>query len=158
MIAAYYYINYTTIGKSCILVSFSDPVYRTGGLGMKLPADAHFYVLVERLMLDSKFTTWIYSQELQYYSCTLDFNAALKMICSSFICWIGPCVVGEFTHRGTQKSKFNSCALCCIKNTLQVECLLFLSVMQICSSEEGLWCGWTLSSQGSIFLTIITCT
>ena len=39
MIAAYYYINYTTIGKSCRLVSFPDLVYRTGGLGMKPPAD-----------------------------------------------------------------------------------------------------------------------
>ena len=115
MIAAYYYINYTTIGKSCILVSFSDPVYRTGGLGMKLPADAHFYILVERLMLDSKFTTWIYSQELQYYSCTLDFNAALKMICSSFICWIGPCVVGEFTHRALKNQNLTAVRYAALK-------------------------------------------
>ena len=115
MIAAYYYINYTTIGKSCILVSFSDPVYRTGGLGMKLPADAHFYILVERLMLDSKFTTWIYSQELQYYSCTLDFNAALKMICSSFICWIGPCVVGEFTHRALKNQNLTAVPYAALK-------------------------------------------
>ena len=32
-----------------------------------------------------------------------------------FICWKGQCVDGEFTHKDSLKSKFNSCAYAALK-------------------------------------------
>ena len=51
MIAAYYYINYTTIGKSCRSVSFPDPMLCVPGSGNGTTnRHPHLYILVERLL------------------------------------------------------------------------------------------------------------
>lgn len=59
MIAAYYYINYTTIGKSCRLVSFPDPLLCVPGSGNGTTSrHPHLYIL------GTKSTTWVTHKSL----------------------------------------------------------------------------------------------